>query len=177
MKNYRKLSFNYHQIPSSVPLSTHNIMFWWKSVETSFNYHQILFLSVSLVSTRCVQTSHWRSTLVPGDQWWPRATVPLKYMYMVQIWLVLKMVHWLPKFNWFGYYHTRCDNRHTILSRWFQLDYWFFELANQIQRYLNFEYRKINSHCFSLKSRFYFFLPFENIIVKSISYEIIQNNQ
>ena len=49
--------------------------------------------------------------------------------------------------------------------------------ANQTQRYINFEYRKINNHCFSLKSIFYFFLPFENNIIKSISYEIIQNNQ
>ena len=30
---------------------------------------------------------------------------------------------------------------------------------------------------FLLKSIFYFFLHFENIIIKSISYEIIQNNQ
>ena len=82
-----------------------------------------------------------------------------------------------PKFNWFRCYHTRCDNRHRILSRWFQLDYWFFELANQTQRYINFEYRKINNHCFSLKSIFYFFLPSENIIIKSICSEIIQNNQ
>ena len=80
-------------------------------------------------------------------------------------------------FNWFRCYHTRCDNRHRILSRWFQLDYWFFELANQTQRYINFEYRKINNHCFSSKSIFYFLLPFENNIIKSISYEIIQNNQ
>ena len=79
--------------------------------------------------------------------------------------------------NWFHCYHTRCDNRHRILSHWFQLDYWFFELANQTQRYINFEYRKINSRCFSSKSIFYFFLPFENNIIKSISYEIIQNNQ
>ena len=56
------------------------------------------------------------------------------------------------QFNWFRCYHTWCDNRHRILSRWFQLDYWFFELANQTQRYINFEYRKINNHCFSLKS-------------------------
>ena len=80
-------------------------------------------------------------------------------------------------FNWFRCYHTRCDNRHRILSRWFQLDYWFFELANQTQRYINFEYRKINNHCFSSKWIFYFFLPFENSIIKAISYEIIQNNQ
>ena len=80
-------------------------------------------------------------------------------------------------FNWFRCYHTRCDNRHRTLSRWFQLDYRFFELANQTQRYINFEYRKINNHCFSSKSIFYFFLPFENNIIKSISYEIIQNNQ
>ena len=39
----------------------------------------------------------------------------------------------------------------------------FFELANQTQRYINFEYRKINNHCFSLKSLFYFFLHFETI--------------
>ena len=25
--------------------------------------------------------------------------------------------------NWFRCYHTQCDNRHRILSRWFQLDY------------------------------------------------------
>ena len=25
--------------------------------------------------------------------------------------------------NWFRCYHTSCDNRHRILSRWFQLDY------------------------------------------------------
>ena len=79
--------------------------------------------------------------------------------------------------NWFRCYHTRCDNRHRILSRWFQLDYWFFGLANQTQRYINFEYRKINNHCFSSKSIFNFFLPFENNIIKSISYGIIQNNQ
>ena len=66
--------------------------------------------------------------------------------------------------NLFRCYHTRCDNRHRILSRWFQLDYWF-------------EYRKINNHCLSSKSIFYFFLPFENNIIKPISYEIIQNNQ
>ena len=53
----------------------------------------------------------------------------------------------------------------------------FFELANQTQRYINCEYRKINNHCFSSKSIFYFFLPFENNIIKSNSYEIIQNNQ
>ena len=28
-----------------------------------------------------------------------------------------------PFVNWFRCYHTRCDNRHRILSRWFQLDY------------------------------------------------------
>ena len=59
-------------------------------------------------------------------------------------------------FNWFRWYHTRCDNRHRILSRWFQLDYWFFELANQTQLYINFEYQKINNHCFSSKSIFFF---------------------
>ena len=62
--------------------------------------------------------------------------------------------------NWFRCYHTRCDNRHRILSRWFQLDYWFFELANQTQRYINFVYRKINSRCCSSKSIFHFFLTF-----------------
>ena len=25
--------------------------------------------------------------------------------------------------NWFRCYQTRCDNKHRILSRWFQLDY------------------------------------------------------
>ena len=25
--------------------------------------------------------------------------------------------------NWFRCYHARCDNRHRVLSRWFQLDY------------------------------------------------------
>ena len=64
------------------------------------------------------------------------------------------------KINWFRCYHTRCDNRHRILSRWFQLDYWFFELANQTQRYIKFEYRKINNHCFSLKINILFFLTF-----------------
>ena len=83
----------------------------------------------------------------------------------------------LQNIDWFRCYHTRCDNRHRILSRWFQLDYWFFELTKQTQRYINFEYRKINNHCFSLKSIFYFFLPFENNIIKSINYEIIQNNK
>ena len=53
----------------------------------------------------------------------------------------------------------------------------FFELANQKQRYINFEYRKINNHCFPSKSTFYFVLPFENNIIKSISCEIIQINQ
>ena len=37
-----------------------------------------------------------------------------------------------------------------------------------------FEYRKINNHSFSLKINILFFLPFENNIIKSISYEIIQ---
>ena len=36
----------------------------------------------------------------------------------------------------------------------------FFDLANQTQRYINFEYRKINNHCFSSKSIFDFFLTF-----------------
>ena len=86
-------------------------------------------------------------------------------------------------FNWFRCYHTRCDNRHRILPRWFQFNnfffffFFFFLLANQTHLYINFEYRKINNHCFSSKSIFHFFLPFENNIIKSISYEIIQNNQ
>ena len=79
--------------------------------------------------------------------------------------------------NWFRCYHTRGNNRHRILSYWFQLDVWFFELANQTQRYINFEYRKINNHCFSSKSIFYFFLPFKKNIIKSINYKIIRNNQ
>ena len=33
----------------------------------------------------------------------------------------------------------------------------FFELASQTRRYINFEYRKINNHCFSSKSIFYSF--------------------
>ena len=36
----------------------------------------------------------------------------------------------------------------------------FFDLANQTQRYINFEYWKINNHCFLSKSIFDFFLTF-----------------
>ena len=32
-------------------------------------------------------------------------------------------------FNRFRCYHTRCDNRHRLLSCWFQLDYWFFWIS------------------------------------------------
>ena len=58
----------------------------------------------------------------------------------------------------------------------------FFELANQTQRYINFEYRKNKQSLFFIKINilflfiYLFFLPFENNIIKSISYEIIQNN-
>ena len=41
----------------------------------------------------------------------------------------------------------------------------FFELANQTQIYINFENRKIIIVLF-IKSIFYFFLPFENNIIK-----------
>ena len=70
----------------------------------------------------------WSSApALPLCLYWQRSEVPLSALVLL---------------NWFRCYHTRCDNRHRILSRWFQLDYWFFELANQTQRYINFEYRK-----------------------------------
>ena len=31
--------------------------------------------------------------------------------------------------DWFRCYHTRCDNRHRIVSRWIQLDYCFFLIS------------------------------------------------
>ena len=42
-----------------------------------------------------------------------------------------------------------------------------------MQHYIKFEYLKINNHSFSLKIDILFFLPFENNIIKSISYKII----
>ena len=37
---------------------------------------------------------------------------------------------------------------------WIIVFFFFFELANQTQLYINFEYRKINNHYFSSKSIF-----------------------
>ena len=36
---------------------------------------------------------------------------------------VFWLVNDINGLNWFRCYHTRCDNRHRLLSRWFQLDY------------------------------------------------------
>ena len=42
---------------------------------------------------------------------------------VVKIFTVYRKQKTVSRFNWFRCYHTRCDNRHRILSRWFQLDY------------------------------------------------------
>ena len=79
--------------------------------------------------------------------------------------------------NWFRCYHTRCDNRHRILSRWFQLDYYFFLISQSDTALHKIWISENKQSLFFIKINIIFFLPYGNNIIKSISYEIIQNNQ